>query len=1440
MGQAKFPYYRSFKSGTYAFLFVLSFYLFLPSSPGFSQTGSSRFEHLTIDDGLCNNFVDCIHQDKNGFIWFGTVDGLNRFDGYSLIKYQNIADDTFSLDNNLVRSIEVNSEGQLFIITDNCINKYVPERNGFIRFNVKDRFKTNNNDFFIRSSYMDEQDNLWIGTAENYLVKFDTRTSTFSAIPFHKPNDKNTSVINILKDRQNNLWFISDDEGVYQLDLDTHKLSHHYHKKVAGRNIDMDNCKSIFINPSNGHVLVPVAPLHFPCIFDITSNQFTQVIIDRDTLTVENIVQDFFGDYWYHTNKGLVKRSKAQKKDVLFTDERGNPQSISTSEINSLYLDDMDCLWIGTGTSGIYKLNLADRKFELYLTFDDERLKYKNPNVHWISVDKDGTFWMATTNCGIINLNLPDISLNKVLIHTDDQPSSLSGTEFLTVLTDKDGKVWIGSGNGAVSVYNKKSGRFTRYRPDTGIPFDSWTVLSMFEDSKDNVWIGFYGGVAKVAPGSQKIMQYYGNPKDQDGFPSDYVNCITEDKYHNIWFASSNTFKGLAVLEEGAKRFSSVKVADHDNPIPVKTLLADDDILWLGTEQKGLVKFDIKTRNIIKIYTTGDGLPNDNICGILKDKDGNLWISTFRGISKFSIKEGTFRNYSTDDGLQSDQFNYNSCCVLPGGRMAFGGVNGLNIFNPDSIRENQFTTRTYLTGFKINNKTIDTGDTINGRIILKKSIENLRELELTYKESDISFEFVGLNYASPKDNSYAYMLEGYDEEWIPTPSSKRYVSYTNLPARKYIFRVKSSNNDALWCKPEEEVALNITITPPFWKTWWFEVIIVVTILVLVYSWYLLRTRHLRIQKIVLERMVVQRTALINEQKEELIAQKEDLMEQKEEMAVQADNLQEVNILLREHGEEMKTFSKKLKEQGEELSKANVELLNLNATKDRLFSIIAHDLRNPFQSIIGLSDTLVHKVGEMSEDKKQEILDSINRSSKYAFDLLENLLEWARSQTNKVKSEPAGFKLLPVCLRVRQLLSLQTSKKNISLEINVSRDIMVYGDSSMVETVIRNIAGNAVKFTPEHGKVIISAESTNGFTIISVSDSGIGMPQETINKLFRIDITQTEPGTSGEKGTGLGLLLCKELTERNNGELTVMSRPGKGSIFSIRLPADKSIVEQLGSTGNHSTQNQVLYQEIPQGLPETTNKVKYRVLIAEDNVNILNNLVANLEDRFVILTAGNGEQALQLTYSEMPDLLVTDVMMPKMDGFELCSHIKNDLQLNHIPVIILTARVSVNNQITGFGIGADEYITKPFNPSLLKARISNILSTRQKLKEKFLREMSLSARDIATSSKDEEFLNKVIGCIEEFIDDPNLNFDQLAMKMGHSRSNFYKKIKALTNLSANLFIRTVRLKKAAILLSEKQHSISEVAYKTGFSSANYFSKLFKEQFGLSPSEFVNKN
>ena len=962
----------------------------------------------------------------------------------------------------------------------------------------------------------------------------------------------------------------------------------------------------------------------------------------------------------------------------------------------------------------------------------------------------------------------------------------------------------------------------------------------MFEDSKNDIWIGFIGGLAKYTPADKEIIHYYSNPNDPNGFPSDYVNCITEDKYHNLWFASSNTYKGLVVLENGSDSFTTVKVVEHDNPVSVKTILADDTILWLGSEQKGLVRFDINTRKILKIYNTEDGLPNNNICGILKDKNSNLWISTFRGISKFNIREESFRNYTSDDGLQSNQFNYNSCCELPDGRMAFGGVKGLNIFYPDSIRDNPFTSRTYLTGFKISNKTINPGDTVNGRIILKKNIENLKELQLSYKESDISFEFVGLHYASPKNNQYAYMLEGYDEGWIPTPSSKRYVTYTNLPAGNYIFRVKSSNNDGLWCKPEEEVALNITITPPFWKTLWFNVMAVLIILASVYSWYLLRTRHLRLQKIVLERTVEERTALINEQKEELISQKEDLQMQKEELATQADNLQETNILLKEHSDDLEVFSKKLRQQGEDLSRANDELLNLNATKDRLFSIIAHDLRNPFQTIIGLSDNLVHKVSELAEDKKREILDNISNSSRHAFDLLENLLEWARSQTNKVRFNQVDFTLLPVCLRVKQLLALQTLKKNISLEVNVSEETMVYGDSSMVETIIRNIAGNALKFTPDHGKVSINAETVDGFTVISVSDSGLGMTQETIDKLFRIDVTHVEAGTAGEKGTGLGLILCKEFTERNNGELTVKSTPGKGSTFSIRLPASKLVVDQLLSAKDHNTQNPTIYQEIPEGLQDTTGSIKYRVLIAEDNVNIRNNLVANLEERFFVITADNGEEALQLTYSEMPDLVVTDVMMPKMDGFELCSHIKNDLQINHIPVIILTARVSVNSQIAGFGIGADEYLTKPFNPSLLNARIVNILETRQKLKEKFLREISLSARDIATSSKDEEFLNKVISCIEEHIDDPNLNFDQLAMKMGHSRSNFYKKIKAVTNLSANLFIRTVRLKKAAILLSEKKHSISEVAYKTGFSSANYFSKLFINQFGMSPSEFIKRN
>ncbi len=1379
-----------------------------------------------------------MHQDTNGYLWIGTGNGLIKYDGYDFKVYKSMLYDTNTLSNDGIKCISEDKHGNLWIGTQQGLNRFNPETEISERF-LPDKNKQNsllqNN---VNSLFIDSLGLIYIGTEG--LQVFNPGTKIFTILDTASIT---SAVLSILKDESGEL-LVSTSDGFFNVDL---------HSGITTR---------------------------FPCTGLIEKEQKGVL----NGCAVNQVMRDNFEaeTFWLATNTGISELNKNSGWFTNYRFEEFNEKNAENSGTLCLYIEKSGKIWTGTQSQGIFIFNPVNSVFETNLKTNPLDPKSLSDNtISGITADCFGNLWIGTIGGGL-NKTLLDAPKFRRYLYFPTNSAGLNDKTVWSIHEDQHNKVWIGTENNGIDVLDRSTGKFSYYTNKQGLKnqVGPGIVGDICEDKDGYIWaVTWSGTLNKIDPNTGNVKVYRGGPEPYNNLKGWSFRVILSDRDNVLWVGSWD--KGIEIFDKKKEKsskliFGKYTIDDRISSLiqgksgiiwcgtntgiyamnpdkkeinfyplntadstgiqcnEIKALYGENDsILWIATQGCGLYRLNTVSGEVSN-YDMKDGLPDNNIYAVCPDNHGHLWLSTGNGISDFDVTSNTFRNYDKSDGLQSNEFKWGAYFQNTRGEIFFGGINGFDIFNPDSIRDNRYTSKTVLTDFKISNTQINPGDSINGRVLLSKLIGYTDHLELSYKESDISFEFAALHFASSEKNKFAYIMKGYDAGWKYTDASKRFAVYTNMDPGNYTFRVKSSNNDGIWCKPEDEVALKIYISPPFWKTWWFRITIILIIFTAFYSLYLMRTHRLRLQKLVLEKTVSERTHEIN-------LQKDVLRNQKEELAIQADNLQEANILLTAHSEELQSFSEELRVQGEELFEANEELIRLNATKDRLFSIIAHDLKNPFQAILGSSGLLAVQFNTLDENKRKQYIDNIFESARNAHNLLENLLEWARSQINRIEFRPEYISLVTIVQKAIQLMSLQASDKKISVTTDISEDHTAYADNKMVETIIRNFLGNAIKFTSEGGKIHIGFhEEANGMVCVEVADNGIGMEKDVLDKLFRIDEAHIGTGTAGEQGTGLGLILCREFAESNGGSIDAQSEPGKGSRFSLHLHRKKSSYLEYNSKMQSVEFFIHKKQEVNVVSVESVRKPvkdRYHLLIIDDNFNIRKSIVAQLEEQYLISEASDGKQALEIAFRKIPDMVISDVMMPEMDGFELCKILKEDKRTSHIPIILLTARVSDNSRMLGFNLGADEYITKPFNIEVLESRIYNLISQREKLRNLFRDEILLTPKKTTVNSLDEIFFSKIQEIIDKYMDDSSFNPGTLAHELGISRAVLYKKFKYLTDYSVNEYIQIIRIKRAAALLLEGNNSVTDAAYATGFKNPNHFSRVFSQYYHESPSKYM---
>ncbi len=1322
-------------------------------------------------------------------MWFGTSDGLNKYNGYEFDIYRFDPTDSTSISDNKIYSLYQDSDSVLWIGTRFGLNYYDRIRDKFVRFYKRPGENQGGlSGNFIRCINEDKDGNIWIGTIGAGLNKYVKDENKF--YHFETPGVEN-NVTSIVNDPDGNLWIGTDAHGICYFDRTKEQFTYHAFNnkeqtasgKIYGQNLYLDDQNNVWVG-TEGIGLYK---------FNKKEQRFTWFSqSDQKELIGNNIVksilEDDDGNLWIATDGGGLNIYNVKTgQTTQYTYDINDLNGISSDAVYTVYRDNEGIFWIGTFGGGINIINPNKKRFYHYTQEGWNKNSLSHKAVLSFCEDSRGIIWIGTDGGGLNRFD-PQTKRFTNFKHDPGKPGSISSNVITSIYEDSEKNLWIGTYSGGLNMFNRSTGKFISYKnvPDDPKSIINNNVWDILEDRNGNLWLGTLGGLARFDAKNREFRHFV--MKEDNSYFSRVISLL-EDSKGRIWVGGNQL--GLLNKSTGQIKIFPYKneLYDGTTTYDVRCIYEDKNgNLWIATEGAGLNLFDPENGKFIA-FTTKDGLSNNSIHQILEDKSGNLWLSTNNGLTKFHPETKKVRIYDDNDGLQSNQFSYMAAMKDNSGRMYFGGLNGFNVFHPDSIRDNPYKPPVVLTDF------IHFNAKKNKNAVLNKHIHYAESIELPFK-SVFTLQFTALNYTSTEKNQYEYKLEGFSDEWINV-DNQRTATYTNLDPGKYVFHVKGSNNDLVW--NDKGTQLNIVISPPWWKTKAAYTLYVVLIILIFYSF---------------------RSYLISRQK-----MKNDLI--------------------------IKDLEKK-------------KIEEVNQMKLRFFTNISHEFRTPLSLIMGpLENMLQHKQFDNGIKRQLRLMAS---NADRLFRLVNQLMDFRKIETGNMQLRASKDDIVHFLKQIKNAFNEFARKHHIKYRFTSSVEKLdMYFDHDKMDKIFYNLLSNAFKFTPDNGKisVVINKINKNGTSgqqqmiEIIIQDTGIGISSDRLPKVFdrfyQIGNSVKLKKSIEQEGTGIGLALTKELIEMHHGTIEVQSMEGLGTKFIIHLPVDASHLtpEQI----IHDPQQETyLHNELYKFLSDndeyepTTNdgiesgeehagKDAPKILIVEDNQEVREFIRVCLQPDYEISEAGDGMEGLEKAKEIVPDLIINDIMMPGMDGVELIEKLKTDEITCHIPVILLTAKDTIEFKIKGLEIGADDYICKPFNVKLLKIRIKNLIDSRKLLQDKFRKDVLLEPKEVTVTSSDEKFLKKAMEIVENHISDSNFSVMVFVKEMGMSRSVMYRKLEAVTGQSVNEFIRTIRLKRAAQLLALNEFTISEVTYEVGFNDPQYFSKCFSKQFGKTPSSYA---
>ncbi|HEU4554555.1 MAG TPA: two-component regulator propeller domain-containing protein [Chitinophaga sp.] len=1359
----------------YAVIFFLL--SLLPVLRAFPQTPSYQFTRIDIDQGLSNNQVSCIFKDSKGFMWFGTVSGLNRYDGYTFRIFKHDLRDTTSLPDNFIERITGAPGGLLWIYARDGQHVYDPARNAF------------------RQPQPVLQQWGIPGAAVNDIVR-DTMGRYWFIVPaaglycytpgkqpaLHIQHTKDSASISdnniaaISGAGQGHCWLLHGNGLLEKMDGRTHRviyrndyLQRQHKGAVQTYSLLTDREGDLWIYSTTD----PQGVWYF--------NRATQSFVHYDQNSspirlnnniVRGVVQDNQGRIWIGTDHGGINIINKQRQSIHYeVNQPENPKSLAQNSITTLYKDNTGIIWVGTYKKGVsyYHENIV--KFPLYQhqPFNAQSLPYDD--VNRFVEDDAGNLWIGTNGGGLIYFNRNTNTYTQYR-HDPNNPASLSSDVIVSLWIDHRQQLWVGTYFGGLDCF--ANGRFAHYRNDPANPasLSNNSVWEIFEDSRQQLWVGTLGaGLNLFNPATQTFRVY--RKEQPNAIHSNYIAALLEDQKGNLWIGTDN---GVDIKDAATGRFTAYsKTLSNNNVI----CLFEDSRgwIWIGTRE-GLNLYDPQQQQS-RIFRKEDGLPDNTVLNILEDNDHTLWMSTPNGLSNLSITTAAgktpafhFLNYDAADGLQGKEFNENAALKTRQGELLFGGSNGFNLFYPHTITRNKNVPPLVFTDFQVFNKSMGAGEKINGRVLLRQDISATQQITLKYKENVFSIGFAALSYFHPEKSRYAYMLEGFNQEWLTTGDGQRKATFTNLDPGDYVFRVKASNNDGVWT--QHPLELRIKILPPFWKT---------PLAFLIYGVLILGALLLA-RRLMLER--------------------ERLRFRIEQERQQAQRMHE-----------------------------------LDALKIRFFTNISHEFRTPLSLIITPLEKIIKNTQETGVKGQLEL---IQRNARRLLNLVNQLLDFRKMEVQEIKLHTTEGDIVAFIQELTASFSDLSEKKQVRLNFHTSVGSLVMSyDADKIEKIIFNLLSNAFKFTPEHGHVTVGLQlSDDGRQlIIQVKDTGIGMPLEQQERIFERFFQHEGQGSLLNQGSGIGLSITREFVKLHGGTITVDSAPEMGSCFTIQLPVKTNAalpvpVTEITAAGAHTVQTPSAPAPAPV-IPVRTGK-KPLVLLVEDNEDFRFYLKDNLGLHYQVATAENGQSAWNILQHSLPDLVVSDISMPVMDGLELCRRIRGNQRTAHIPIILLTARTTEADQLEALERGATDFITKPFSFEVLLSRIRNLIAQQVTLKKSLREKITVNPSEVAISSADEQFIQQALQVVEKHLSDPDFSVEDLSRALHMSRVSAYKKILSLTGKTPIEFIRSIRLKRAAQLLEKSQLTVAEVAYEVGFNNPKYFSRYFKTAYNVLPSAY----
>ncbi len=1360
-----------------------------------AQQDQFRFARLDINRGLSHNYTSCFLKDSRGFIWIGTGSGLNRFDGYSVKIFKSDLRDTTTISNNNINTLFEDPNGRIWVSSTtgtSDVNIFDPVTELFTHKNSAYLRQYGIADGRITDIVKDSQHNFWFIHYEKGLYRYSSRTKTSEQVSYTSPDSLNSEnrVVFVTEDTSGTIWIIQENGILKKINPATLKVEYSnsflkslYRSKESSFKMvaDADGDLWIFLSNSNHGVFV----------FNTRSNAFQHVHEGASALKLNNnivrgIAQDNQGFIWIATDHGGLNVVDKKKQTIRY--QLHNPsddKSLAQNSINALYKDRDGILWVGTFKEGVCYYHESLVRFPLYRHEPSNPFSLPYSDINRFVEDEKGNLWLGTNGGGLIYFNRSN-NTYKQFRHDAKNTKSLSSDVIVGMIYSRDKKLWIGTYFGGLNQFDGNEFKHYRHNPSDPQSLGDESVWEILEDINGDFWIGTLRSGLDVFDPKRATFRHYRNG-DVNSIHTNYVAALMEDSKGNIWVG---TGFGVDVYERETGRFIHY-INDPKDPQSLSNnsvlfILEDSrHLVWVAT-QEGLNQYDPATKKFTALREE-DGLSHNTILTIAEDHEGMLWLGTSNGISNLIISKKetgggysfSFKNYDESDGLQGKQFNDNAVAKTSKGEIIFGGGNGFTIFKPSEIKTNTIKPRVVLSDFYLFNKSLKTGEKVDDRVLLPRSIYSSEAIELRHNQNIFSIEFAALNFIHPEKAQYKYKLENFNTDWLTTDGTSRRATYTNLDPGEYVFKVKAANSDGLW--NEEEVSLKITILPPFWKT---------STAFVLYFFFVLGVLY------VIRRLIQQR--------------------ERTKFAIERE---------RQEAQRMH---------------------DMDLMKIRFFTNISHEFRTPLSLVLTPLEKIIKNTP--NPDQKNQ-LQLISRNAKRLLNLVNQLLDFRKLEVQEIKFSPSEGDIILFIKETVLSFSDISEKKSIEFTFHTSVDSLeTVFDQDKLEKILFNLLSNAFKFTPERGKVSVTVDvvekagDVTQWIQIKVTDSGIGIAKEKQEKIFERFFQADLPNSVINQGTGIGLSIAKEFVRAHGGFIDVDSELNQGSTFTVLLPAREIVsgttpIEQGDTAISNSSLSSPAVEPHAGWEPADQSK-KPVLLLVEDNEDFRFYLKDNMKQSYQVMEAHNGAEGLKMAQEYVPDLIVSDVMMPVMDGIEMCKKIRSDHHLSHIPIILLTARMAEEQKMEGFESGADDYITKPFNVEILQSRIKNLLQRRELFQKDFRKQIEVKASDIQITSMDEKLIQKAIRAVEEHIADPDFSVEDLSRELGMSRVYLYKKLVALTGKAPLDFIRTIRLQQAAQLLEKSQLNISEIAYKVGFNNPKYFAKCFKEEYDMLPSAYAS--